>query len=397
MFKRQRRFYYQGQTLSGETTTGIIEQQSEELARTELLHQGIRQVRFRPPVRWRWPRSITRRDCHDLTRQLSTLLQAQLPLLHILNVLSRNLKHPGWTPVLTHIRQDIQQGLSLADAFRAFPQYFDPLFCNLIAAGEQSSALASVCARLVEHQNRTEHLRQQLRTVLRYPLIVLSIAFGLSLLLLTQVIPTFADLFLGFGNELPPLTARLIEWSETLHRLSGLALSIGLSAVVAVIFTLRRWRAPWRTLSFYCPGFGALQRTAALALLSHTLAVSLKAGIPLLQSVQIAINASQHPQLMRQHSTLLASLSAGNPLHQVLMQTKACPELLIEMIHIGEQTGTLESILDRAGTLFDEQLEQQIKAASAWVEPVVMLLLAGLIGGLLLGLYLPVFAMGNLL
>lgn len=398
MWQRKRRFYYQGQAQSGEPISGMIEQWNADLARTELLHLGVHQVQFQARAVRTW-RRLTRRDVHELTRQLSLLLQAQLPLMQILDLLSRNLKHPGWTPIINRIREDVRGGRSLAAAFRAHPKLFDGLFCSLIAAGEQTGALGPLCARLVQHQNRHERLQQQLRTVFRYPLIVLSIAIGLGLLLLLQVVPTFADLFSGLGGDLPNLTARLMQASNALRSIGIPELSIGLGLISLLVLIGRgmQWQKHLRILSFQLPLVGHLQQTAALAILCHTLGLALQAGVPLLASVQIAVTASQHPRLLQQLTVLMASLSAGNPLYQTLSNTRQCPELLLEMIETGEQSGALEHVLERAGHLYDEQLDNHIKALSTWLEPILMVLLAVLVGGLLLALYLPVFTIGQLL
>jgi len=233
VLKRRRRFAYSGQRHNGEQVTGTIEQQTQSLARAELWHQGITAERVEPASRQRWQRRITAKDCRELTRQFSVLLQAELPLLQALDVLHRSLKHPRWSPIVHQIRHDVSQGQSLAYAFAQHPAYFDALFCNLIAAGEQSGALAPLCARVVAHQARTERLQQQVRDALRYPLIVLGIAGVLSAIMITQVVPTFADLFLGFADELPTLTQALLALSQGLQSMGWPGLSLLLGSAVA--------------------------------------------------------------------------------------------------------------------------------------------------------------------
>jgi type IV pilus assembly protein PilC len=397
--KRKRPFFYRGYTLNGDPVSGIIRQYDRELAKTELHHQGIQSVVFSQPNRLGWLHRLSARDCYDFTRQLSVLLQAELPLLQTLDLLSRSLKHPGWVPVVAQLRQDVSQGQSLAEAFRAHPQYFNTLFCSLIAAGEQAGTLGPMCTRLVHHQQRTQRLQQQVRETLRYPLIVLTIAIGLSLFLIIQVVPAFADVFLGFSSTLPPLTARLIGLADSMQNLSIAGVGIGLLTLGGCMLLWRqpRWQAAWRGLSFTLPVLGRLQHYAAIAHLSHTLSLALGAGVPILHAVGLAIEASQQPKLMAQHASIEASLSAGNSLHEVLANATELPDLFQEMIQTGEQSGMLVPLLERAGHLYDEELELQIKRLTTWLEPLVMLLLAVMIGGLLLALYLPIFSMGSLL
>ena len=399
MIQRRRQFHYRGHTLSGEPVSGVIAQFSAELAQTELHHHGIQSVVLNTQKRFSWSQRLSARDCHDFTRQLSVLLQAELPLLQTLDLLARSLKHPGWVPIVARLRQDVSQGQSLAEAFRAHPHAFDTLFCSLIAAGEQAGTLGPLCARLVQHQSRSEHLRQQVRQVLRYPLIVLVTALGLSLLLLLQVVPAFADLFLGFSSALPTLTVYLIAFSDWIRQVGfwGFALGLGVSWGLVRVCQQPRWRPYWRNLSHQLPVFGRLQQSAAVAHLCHTLALSLAAGVPLLQAIHLAIEASQHPKLMANRASIQAALSAGSPLNEVLANAAKLPDLLLEMIQTGEQSGMLIALLERSGGLYDEALEAQIKALTTWLEPLVMVVLALVIGGLLLALYLPIFAMGSLL
>lgn len=399
MFKRLRQFHYRGQSLSGEPMIGVIQQYSSELARTELFHQGVHRVELYQPGRNILQRQIRTRDCHEFTRQLSVLLQAELPLIQALDLLERSLKHPRWPPVIAHIRQDVRQGQSLAAAFAQYPQYFDTLFCSLIAAGEQSGSLGPLCHRLMLHQTRTHRLRQQVHEALRYPLIVLAIASVLSLVLLTQVVPSFADLFLGFSGELPALTRSLIGLSDRLKGIGwvGGSLTVSTLAVLMLGYRHPRLQAIRRRLSFSFPVLGQLQHQAAAAHLCQSLALSLSAGVPLLQALNLAIDASQHPQLLAQKRAIATALAAGNAIHTVLADHAHLPELLLEMIQTGSESGTLITLLERAASLYDEQLEAQMKAMTTWLEPLLMVLLAVFIGGLLLALYLPIFSMGSLL
>lgn len=399
LFKRQRQFHFRGYTLSGAPAVGVIKQFNVALARTELTHQGIDRVEFKPMAHVRLQRRITARDCHEFTRQLSVLLQVKLPLLQALDLLNRSLKHPRWAPVLAQIRSDVSQGQSLASAFGQYPQYFDALFCSLIAAGEQAGALSPLCTRLVAHQTRTERLRQQVRAALRYPLIVLIIAGALSIVLLTQVVPSFADLFAGFSAELPVLTRILIDLSQWVKGRGLVEVGLWVSSFVVLVLCCRQPRLrPYRQrFSFAIPVLGHLQHHAAAAHLCHTLALSLSARVPLMQALNIAIEASQHPQLLAHKKSILAALAAGNSLHAALAEFAQLPELLLEIIQTGEDSGTLVTLLERAASLYDEQLEAQMKTITTWLEPMLMVVLAVLIGGLLLALYLPIFSMGSLL
>lgn len=396
-----KRFRWQGHNPQAQPVQGETQAASIVALRRILRRQGIVPTRIsRSSSLWQPWQRLRRSDIVSFTRQLSTLINAGVPLLQSFTLMRQALPNPQMQALLQALHNAIEQGSSLSDSLRQHPRYFDSLFCNLVMAGEQSGTLDTLLDRLATHQEALHTLRQKLRNALIYPMIVVLIATIVTAVLLGVVIPKFQTLFQSLGAPLPWFTQQIINLSHSLQS-QGLVL---LLAIVALIIACHQ--AKRRIPSFSeqidawvlrLPGLGMLLRKAIIARCTRTLATTFNAGLPLMQALSIAASIAQHSQYRNALLSAQTAISRGATLNTALAATECFPPLVIQLIAIGESSGTLDTMLAKIASLYEADVTQAIDNLHRLLEPVLMVFLGVVVGGLVLAMYWPVFSMGAIL
>ncbi|BBH44199.1 type II secretion system F family protein [Pseudomonas sp. KU43P] len=396
------RYAWHGTDASGAAVSGQVTGRSPAYVRAGLQRQGIQvaKVRQASGLAWRWPAAREKRDPAGFSRQLATLLRAGVPLLQAFEVMSRSGCDAGQATLLQRLQQDVGAGLGLADALQRHPDWFDGLFCNLVRVGEQSGTLDRQLEQLAGMLEQRQALRKKLRKAMLYPLLLLLTGLGVSAILLLEVIPRFESLFAGFDAALPAFTQWVIDLSTGLGRVAPLLL---ITAVVLCFGgrELYRKHAPTRLWisrqALRIPVFGRLLGHAALARFARSLGTAYAAGVPLLDALGTVAGACGGDLQQQAILRLRQGMANGQGLHQAMASEPLFPPLLIQLTDIGESSGTLDQMLDKAASHYEEQVSQALDQLTSLLEPAIVAVLGVLVGGLVVAMYLPIFQLGSLI
>lgn len=397
-----RLYAWQGTDANGLAVSGQTPGRSPAYVRAGLLRQGILVASLRPAggLAWRWPKRPEKADPAGFSRQLATLLKAGVPLLQAFEVMGRSGCDAAQAALLVRLKQDVASGLGLADALQRHPGWFDTLYCNLVRVGEQSGTLDRQLEQLAGMLEQRLALHKKVRKAMIYPLLLLLTGLGVSAVLLLEVIPQFQSLFAGFDTALPAFTQWVIDLSTGLGRYAPLLL-VGMAMLGLAGRQLYRQHAParlWisqRVLGL--PVFGALLRRAAMARFARSLATSYAAGVPLLDAMGTVAKVSGGE--LHEHAILRLrqGMANGQGLNQAMATEPLFPPLLVQLVAIGESSGTLDTMLEKAASHYEEQVSQALEQLTSLLEPAIVLVLGLLVGGLVVAMYLPIFQLGSLI
>ncbi len=400
MTRSLRQFAWEGTDHQGMAISGQLSARSPLFVRARLESQGIRvaRVQLAGAMRWRLP-VLQKTDPAGFSRQLATLLNAGIPLLQSFEVMGRAGADASLATLLERLKQQVSAGLSLADALQQHPSWFDELYCNLVRVGEHSGTLERQLAQLAGMLERRQTLRRKVRKALMYPLILLLTGLGVAALLLLEVVPRFQELFASFDKALPPFTQWVIDMS------TGFADHAGGVLMLAVLGALggRAWyrhHAParhWMLLRVLAlPVLGTLLSDAALARFSRSLGTAYGAGVALLDALDSVAKVSGNE--LHEHAVLRLrrGMANGQGLNQAMARERVYPPMLVQMIAIGESSGTLDLMLENAASHYEAKVTQSLDQLTTLLEPAVVLILGVLVGGLVVAMYLPIFQLGSL-
>ena len=396
------RYAWHGTDASGAAVSGQMSGRSPAYVRAGLQRQGIRVARLRPAggLDWRWPKVREKRDPAGFSRQLATLLKAGVPLLQAFEVMGRSGCDAGQAALLQRLQQDVSAGLGLADAMQRHPGWFDGLYCNLVRVGEQSGTLDRQLEQLAGMLEQRQALYKKVRKAMLYPLLLLLTGLGVSAILLLEVIPRFQSLFAGFDAALPAFTQWVIDLSTGLGRLAPLLLITSVALCLGVN-ALYRKHAPARLWIsrqvLRLPVFGRLIAQAALARFARSLGTAYAAGVPLLDALGTVAGACGGDLQQQAVLRLRQGMANGQGLHQAMAAEPMFPPLLIQLTAIGESSGTLDQMLDKAASHYEEQVSQALDQLTSLLEPAIVAILGVLVGGLVVAMYLPIFQLGSLI
>lgn len=390
-------FSWQAHDAQGRTGQGKVQAPHATFAQAQLRRQGWQSVQ----VRRQWWNTTTRvrtRDVAQMTRQLAALLKAGVPLLQSLQMLSRSLPSAALTEVMQALHKDVAEGQPLHLALSQHPAHFSGLYISMVQAGESAGILDTLMERLAQTLEKNEALRSRVRSALTYPVAVLVIASAVLVMILVFVVPVFQDVFKSFGAELPWATQVVVGLSQTLTA-AGPAM---LAAVVLGIWWLRRpaqrdaaWQAWLQRSLLKTPLLGALIQSAVVARWSQTLSALLAAGVPLAEALGPVGQASDHPVYERITGQLQRQVAQGSSLSEAMGRTGRFPNMIVQLCHTGEETGAMDTLLARAGSLMEAEMDDRVNALSSLLEPLIIVVLGGLIGGILVAMYLPIFRLGQ--
>jgi type IV pilus assembly protein PilC len=397
-------YAYRGRA-GGAVVNGELEADSRMAAVAQLRGQGVvtTSIQERQP-RSRTPGFLTRRKAKDkdlaiYTRQFSTMIDAGLPIVQCLNVLSEQSASKVLRPITAAIARDVEGGSTLADAYRKYPRTFDDLFVNMIQVGEAAGVLDTVLQRLATYIEKAASLKRKVKSALVYPSTIIAVAVLVIIFMMTFVIPTFAKMFSGLGAELP-LPTKIVVWMSDFTRQYVIFIFAGM---VGFVFALRAY---YRTdggsriidrLLLKVPIIGVLMQKVALARFTRTLGTLASAGVPILEALRITAQSAGNRVVEDAVMTARESVTAGRPLSEPLRNAPVFPPMVTHMISVGESTGALDQMLNKIADFYDDEVDTAVSTLMSLLEPAMIVILGVIIGGLVVSLYLPIFKIVTLI
>lgn len=389
-------FEWEGKDRNGKLVRGEMRAGGEAVVSASLRRQGILVSKVKKR-RSGGGRSIKQKDISIFTRQLATMMRAGVPLLQAFDIVARGSTNPRLTKLLNEIRQDVETGTSLSVAFRKHPLYFDALYCNLVEAGESGGILEALLDRLAIYQEKTVALKQKIKSALTYPIAVLVAAFVVTAIIMIFVVPTFRDVFKSFGADLPAPTLFVIWLSEIFVNYWWLIFAcIG----GGLYFFFQSWKRSVRMqkvmdrLLLKVPVFGDLIYKSVIARWTRTLATMFAAGVPLVEALDSVGGASGNAVFVEGTERIQRDVSTGASLTNSMQTTGLFPVMVLQMSSIGEESGSLDHMLGKAADFYEEEVDDAVKSLSSLMEPIIIVFLGTLIGGIVVAMYLPIFKLG---
>ena len=390
-----------GKSSSGKFIQGKIKATNIQWARHQLRRKGIKLQSLKKS--WNLPfwgnQTIKANEITLFTQQLSLLLKAGVPIRRCFTILAHSIKKPAFRQVILDINNDIYLGDSLAKALQNHPRLFNAIFCNMVEAGETSGTLIQILGRLAKYQQQDQSIKKRIRKALTYPFIVLIVALAVSAIMLTQVIPNFAKTYSKLSGELPYITQFVIDLSENFIQASPLILASLLVLIVIGKLMLRRSQQAVffiDSLLIRLPLIGSLLRKIILGRFISTLAITISAGLPMVTALKSSASSVNNRCYQTAILHIIEDVTSGLSLQRALGKQAIFPITLKQMVNVGEESGSLVSILEKAGQIFEQEVELALDTIIPLIEPVMMLILGILVGGLLVAMYLPVFQLGQI-
>lgn len=394
-------FVYKGVDKKGKKVEGELSSTSSSLVKAQLIRQGIRanNVRKKPkPLFGGRKKKITPMDIAVLTRQMATMMKAGVPLVQSFEIVAEGLENKSLQELLLQIRDDVAAGGGFANSLRKHPKYFDDLFCNLVEAGEQSGALETMLDRIAIYKEKTEQLKAKIKKAMTYPIAVIVVAVVVTGILLVKVVPQFAETFSSFGADLPAFTLFVLGLSE-FAQAYWLHIFVG---IVATFFLFKSARQKSVAFSrvvdrvvLKLPIVGNIIYQSIVARFARTLATTFSAGVPLIDALDSVAGATGNSVYQDATLKIRDEVSTGIQLNLAIRQAKIFPAMLVQMTTIGEESGALDSMLDKVASYYEEAVDNLVDSLTSLLEPMIMSILGILVGGLMIAMYLPIFQLGS--
>ncbi len=389
------------ETRKGKTIKGELEAADEKIAEIQLKRRNltVKKLKIKPKdlfenVSFMQPK-VTKKDLVIFTRQFSTMIDAGLPLVQGITILSEQMENKTFKRILTEVVKDVEGGASLAESLGKHPDVFDDLFVNLVAAGEVGGILDTILQRLAAYIEKLEKLKGQIKSAMTYPIVVVAIAIIVISVILIFVIPVFEAMFADFGSALPVPTQVVVDLSRffkgNFHYVLG--------ALFVFFFLFKKYKKTESgkknidTLSLKLPIFGPLLKKVAIARFSRTLGTMISSGVPILDGLEIVAKTSGNVVLEEIIYEVRSSISEGQTIAEPLSENDIFPSMVVQMISVGETTGALDTMLEKIADFYDDEVDAAVDALTSMLEPILMVFLGGSIGGLVIAMYLPIFKM----
>jgi type IV pilus assembly protein PilC len=391
-------YVWEGTDKLGKKIKGEMLAPGEAFVRQSLRRQGINVVKVSKQGIFKRGGTITSKDIALFTRQLSTMLKAGVPLLQAFDISARSHSNPALQRLLGDIKSDVETGSSMSVAFRKYPKYFDGLYCNLVYAGEQAGILDTVLDRIASYQEKMLAIQGKIKSALFYPAIVLTVAFIITAGIMLFVIPAFKDLYGKSGADLPALTMLVMGISDAFVNYWYLIFGgIGLT----VFLVLRAWkqspafRNKMDVVILKVPVFGPLIEKATVSRWARTFSSMFSAGVPMVEALDSVAGAAGNNVFKEATLKIKTDVSTGSSLAVCLQSSGVFPNMLIQMVSIGEESGALDSMLSKVADYYEREVDDAVAGISSLMEPFIMVILGTLIGGIVIAMYLPIFKMGS--
>ncbi|MFK8027414.1 MAG: type II secretion system F family protein [Gammaproteobacteria bacterium] len=393
-------FIWEGLDRKGSKVKGESQASSEILLKADLRRQGINPMKVKKKPKALFGGSgkkIIPKDIAIFARQLATMMTAGVPLVQSFEIIGRGHENPNMQDLVLGIKSDVEGGTSLADALEKQPKYFDDLFCSLVGAGEQSGALESLLDKVATYKEKTEELKAKVKKALFYPIAVLVVAFIVCTILLIFVVPQFQSIFEGFGADLPTFTQMVVDLSEFVQNFWW-AIFLAIAAIIFGFRTAKQRSPAMRRnldiLSLKIPVVGGILEKSAIARFARTLATMFAAGVPLVEAMESVAGATGNALYYEATMKMKDDVATGTQLQQSMKQTGIFPNMMVQMVSIGEESGSLDEMLSKVADFYEAEVDALVDGLSSLLEPLIMAVLGVLVGGLVIAMYLPIFKMG---
>ncbi|MFK0570411.1 type II secretion system F family protein [Endozoicomonas sp.] len=394
-------FVWQGKDKSGRKTKGEMQSSSMALVKGELRKQGILATKVgkkRASFGLGGGKKITPMDIALFTRQLATMMKAGVPLLQAFDIAAEGLDKESMRDLVGKIKNDVAGGSTLADSLKNHPDYFDDLYCSLVASGEQSGALDTLLDRIATYKEKTEALKSKIKKAMNYPIAVVCIAMIVTVILLVKVVPQFEEVFQGFGAELPAFTQMVIGLSEAVQSYWHLVLAGLVIFVFLAKRTLKKSKAARDSLDRFVlklPIIGDILDKSAVARFGRTLATTFAAGVPLVDALDSVAGAAGNVVYADATKKIKEDVSTGQQLQFAMKSSGIFPSMVVQMVSIGEESGALDEMLEKVATFYEDEVDNMVDGLTSLMEPIIMSVLGVLVGGLIIAMYLPIFQLGS--
>lgn len=390
-------FVWEGKDKTGKVVRGEIRATGEALVNATLRRQGIRITKVRRQKARRGG-SVTEKDLALFTRQLATMMKAGVPLLQAFDIVGKGASNPAVARLLLEIKTEVETGSSLAAAFRKYPLYFDALFCNLVQAGEQAGILETLLDRLATYKEKILAIKSKIKSALFYPIAIIAVAFIITAVIMIFVIPAFKSVFQSFGADLPAPTLIVMAISDYFVQYWWLIFGVIGGGIYGF---LQAWKRSLSVqifmdrLSLKLPIFGAVIRKSTIARWTRTLSTMFSAGVPLVEALDSVGGAAGNYVYLVATKQIQGEVSTGTSLTTAMQNANVFPPMVIQMCSIGEETGALDAMLSKVADFYEAEVDDAVDALSSLMEPIIMVVLGTLIGGMVVAMYLPIFKLGG--
>jgi type IV pilus assembly protein PilC len=389
-------FTWVGQDRGGKTVRGELRASGEAQVSVLLRRQGIKVLEVKKQKRGRGGK-IKDKDIALFTRQLATMLRSGVPLLQAFDIVAKGHNNPAVARLVYAVRSEVETGSSLRQAFEKHPVHFDALYCNLIGAGETAGILDTVLERLAAYKEKILAIKSKIKSALFYPIAIVAVAFIITAIIMIFVIPAFKQVFANFGADLPALTLMVIGMSDFVVEWWW-AIFGGIGAGIYGFFYSWRRSAKMQLamdrILLRAPIFGPLLRKSAIARWTRTLSTTFAAGVPLVEALESVSGAAGNYEYFVATKKIQGEVAIGSSLNSAMQATDVFPNMVIQMVAIGEEAGSLDTMLGKVADYYEQEVDDAVKALSSLMEPLIMVVLGTLIGGLVIAMYLPIFKMG---
>ncbi len=394
-------FTWEGKDRKGNKVKGESQSSTPSLVKAELRKQGINPIKVRKKSTLfssAKNSKIVPKDISVFTRQLATMMSAGVPLVQSFEIIGRGHENPGMQELILAIKADVESGSTLADALRKHPVHFDELVCNLVSAGEQAGILEGLLDKIATYKEKTEAMKAKIKKALTYPIAVIVVAFVVTAILLIFVVPQFESLFQGFGAELPAFTQMVVALSEWMQ-VSWWKALLGLVGI-GYGFKQAKLRSPkfchtLDRLLLKAPVFGEIVTKAIIARYARTLSTMFAAGVPLVDAMESVAGAAGNQVYKIGILQMRDSVATGQQLQLAMTQSGLFPNMVVQMVAIGEESGSLDAMLGKVADFYEAEVDDMVDSLSSLLEPIIMSVLGVLVGGLIVAMYLPIFKMGS--
>lgn len=402
------KFAYEGRTSSGESRSGTVEADSVEAAKSRLRQMqisptsvakkgGLLDAEITIPTPAFMKPKVSTKDLVIFTRQFATMIDSGLPLVQCLDIQAKQAPNPTFRDELSTVKDTVESGATFADALRKYPGTFDELYRNMIAAGEVGGILDTILNRLAVHLEKADKLKRQVKGAMMYPIATLVVAGIVVAVLLLKVVPTFETMFAEFGSSLPAPTQFVIDISKWMQGnfLYIIAIMMGIYFGMKAIYKSPTGKFAIDKIMLKSPVFGELLTRVAVARFCRTMGTMIASGVPILEALEICGRTAGNKVIEKAVMGVRDSIAEGRTISEPLSESGVFPEMVCQMIHVGEATGAIDVMLNKVADFYEEEVDQAVENLTSLIEPLIMVFLGGIIGGLVIAMYLPIFSMAS--
>lgn len=395
-------FAYAGVDRKGIKVKGELSARNMALAKITLRKQGVDVKSIREKrknlLENVFKKKVSTLDITIFTRQLATMMKAGVPLVQSFEIVAEGLDNPAMRDVVLGIKGEVEGGNTFTGALRKYPEYFDRLFCSLVESGEQSGALETMLERVATYKEKSELLKQKIKKAMKYPLTVIVVAIIVTIILMVKVVPVFQDLFTSFGAQLPAFTQMVVnmsKWMQEYWFILIIVIGVAVYSFLEAKKRSKKFRDSLDKLSLKLPIFGDLVYKAIIARYSRTLATTFAAGVPLIDALESTAGATNNIVYETAVMKIRDDVATGQQLQFAMRAANIFPSMAIQMVAIGEESGSLDAMLDKVASYYENEVDNAVDGLTAMMEPLIMAILGVLVGGLVVAMYLPIFQMGS--